>query len=196
MMCYDGLPMVVEMARLNMRLALYVHTLAPGSLPVQPSLTISTAESCKLETDVRLCQHPSFSCSLFDHYGGVVTPALMRCEVFILPHCQFPYFSWCICPSLRFKSLVKILKSWLAYLGSHVGYLHKTVLLYVVKNCSTRNHVNSYQDNNANLVKTLFPYVQHWLPRRRSLTWVKRNVKNNRMRFLILPRQETFSESL
>ena len=50
MMCYDGLPMVVEIARLNMRLALYVHTLAPGSLPVQPSLTISTAESWKLNT--------------------------------------------------------------------------------------------------------------------------------------------------
>ena len=80
------LPMVVDTAMLYIRLELNVHTLAPGSRPVQPSLTISTAESCKLETDVRLCQHPSFSCSLFDHYGGVVPPALMRCKVFVLPH--------------------------------------------------------------------------------------------------------------
>ena len=42
------------------------------------------------------------------------------------------------------------------YLCCHVGYLHKTVFLYVVKYCSTRDHVNSYQDNDTNL-NILFP---------------------------------------
>ena len=42
------LPMVVEMARLNMRLELKVHTLSPGSRPVQPARTRDTADSWKL----------------------------------------------------------------------------------------------------------------------------------------------------
>ena len=40
--------MVVEMARLNMRLELKVHTLSPGSRPVQPARTRDTADSWKL----------------------------------------------------------------------------------------------------------------------------------------------------
>ena len=54
------LPMVVDTAMLYIRLELNVHTRAPGSRPVQPSLTISTAESCKLETDIRLQQYMYF----------------------------------------------------------------------------------------------------------------------------------------
>ena len=42
--------MVVDTAMLYIRLELNVQTLTPGSRPVQPSLTISTAESWKLET--------------------------------------------------------------------------------------------------------------------------------------------------
>ena len=42
------LPMVVEMARLNMRLELKVHTLSPGSRPLQPARTRDTADSWKL----------------------------------------------------------------------------------------------------------------------------------------------------
>ena len=43
------LPMVVDTAMLYIRLELKVQTLTPGSSPVQPCLTISTAESWKLE---------------------------------------------------------------------------------------------------------------------------------------------------
>ena len=45
------LPMVVDTAMLYIRLELKVQTLTPGSSPVQPCLTISTAESWKLKTN-------------------------------------------------------------------------------------------------------------------------------------------------
>ena len=40
-------PMVVNIARLNMRLVLKVQVWCPGSLPVYPSLTLSTAPAWK-----------------------------------------------------------------------------------------------------------------------------------------------------
>ena len=48
------IPMVVKMARLNMRLLLKVQTLSPGSLPVYPSLTLSTAVLWKLRKQLQI----------------------------------------------------------------------------------------------------------------------------------------------
>ena len=56
--------MVVDTAMLYIRLELNVQTLTPGSRPVQPSLTISTAVSWKLETTFTFLQTNNRSHSL------------------------------------------------------------------------------------------------------------------------------------
>ena len=57
--------MVVDTAMLYIKLELNVQTLTPGSRPVQPSLTISTAVSWNLETTFTFLQtnKQSLNCS-------------------------------------------------------------------------------------------------------------------------------------